>query len=154
MSQTDVPNTEDPASKTDVPTAPEPQSGTDAAAQGESASQTDLVEVEESSAETDVRDSGAVQPQSFALEANYPNPFNAATTISFTLANPGQTALYIYDIQGRLVRQLLGRFLPAGTHQISWNGKSTTGIDLASGTYLYQLETTDRRESRKMLLLR
>ena len=93
------------------------------------------------------------RPGRFALGANYPNPFNARTTIHFRLPGEKQVSLRIYDINGRYVRELLGTSLPAGEHTLSWDGTDRTGKSLASGVYLYRLEAAGEVLTRKMLLL-
>ena len=70
-----------------------------------------------------------------ALQA-HPNPFNPQTSLFFTLQSRGMTALEIYDLQGRLVRHIDGGFLPAGRHEISWDGRGDANRALASGEYI------------------
>ena len=101
-----------------------------------------------------VEEDGEDLPGSFALEENYPNPFNASTTIRFALADEGPVFLRIYDIHGRQIRQLLGTSMPAGIHVANWGGEDRAGRNLASGVYLFQLEAAGRVLTRKMLLLR
>ncbi len=88
-------------------------------------------------------------PQSFTLEQNYPNPFNPTTRIRFTLDEPGMTKLYVFDIAGRKIRAIVDATLAAGTHEVEFN---STG--LASGTYLYRLQTPSGSLTRRMTLLR
>lgn len=111
-----------------------------------------MPEVEEE-APTDVREISTVLPESFALEANYPNPFNAATTINFSLPTAGTASLRLYNSGGLEVRELLGRFLPAGQYSVSWDGRNEAGKTLASGVYFYRLEVAGQTQIRKMLLL-
>ena len=53
---------------------------------------------------------------------NYPNPFNPLTKIEFTLEQAGPVRVSVFDVQGRLVRSLVERNLPAGTHGVVWDG--------------------------------
>ncbi|MDZ7400767.1 MAG: serine hydrolase [candidate division KSB1 bacterium] len=85
----------------------------------------------------------------FQLEQNSPNPFNSATRIRFYLPNSSVVALNVYDVTGRLVAQLLDRFLPAGSHEISFDG-----AQLCSGVYFYQLRAGHFSAARKLILLR
>lgn len=62
-------------------------------------------------------DNDLVIPSEFSVSA-YPNPFNAQTTISFTLAQPGQVKLAVYDIAGRLVETIAEREFPAGNNRL------------------------------------
>jgi len=91
----------------------------------------------------------ASTPDAFRLRQNIPNPFNPATEIRFSLQQPGQTRLSIYDSRGALLQQLLNADLPAGDHSVRFNAGS-----LPSGVYLYRLERSGFSESRKMLLLK
>ena len=89
-----------------------------------------------------------------ALHTNVPNPFNPMTQISFELERATSAQLAIYDLRGRLVRQLLNGTLPAGAHSVTWDGKDATGHAVSSGTYLYRLRTKDMKLEQKMLLVR
>ncbi len=72
-----------------------------------------------------------------------PNPFNPLTTIAFTLSRPGHVSLQIFDCQGRLVHTLLDGDRAAGTQRIVWRGHDDQGNQVASGTYLYRLQTEE-----------
>ncbi len=88
------------------------------------------------------------------LHQNYPNPFNPETTISFFLPLASTVFLRIYDVNGRLVKKLANEYLPAGDHQLRWDGRDQQGNALASGVYLYQLQTGGFVQSKKMLLIK
>jgi hypothetical protein len=83
-----------------------------------------------------------------------PNPFNPAPTIAFELAVPGNASISIYDVSGRLVRSLVDENLPAGMHEVIWNGRDGNGAMAASGVYFYRLNTGEIVQTRKMVLLR
>ena len=87
------------------------------------------------------------QPATFELSQNFPNPFNPQTTIRFTLPTAGPTALHIYDAAGQHLSSLVDGFLPAGTHQVRFDGDA-----LASGLYFYRLQSGELTETRKMVL--
>lgn len=95
-----------------------------------------------------------VLPQRFALNQNFPNPFNPSTSIQFALPVGGRTSLKIYDLAGRLVKQLVSEDLAAGTHSVRWDGRDDHGRTVASGTYLYRLQSNDNQDTRRMLLLK
>jgi hypothetical protein len=95
-----------------------------------------------------------VVPLSLILGQNLPNPFNPATTIRFGLPAGGHAQLGIYDVQGRLVRRLVDRMVPAGFHAVRWDGRDERGVRVASGVYLYRLEAGAASRTRKMTLLR
>lgn len=73
-------------------------------------------------------------PAAFVLHRNFPNPFNAATTISFDLPQISHARLTICDVSGRLITTLLDANLPAGHHQQVFNASS-----LPSGIYFCRL---------------
>jgi hypothetical protein len=83
-----------------------------------------------------------------------PNPFNPATTIAFELASPGEVSITVYDVSGRMIRSLVDAYLPAGMHEVTWNGQDGSGTAVASGVYFYRLVAGEIMETRKMVLLR
>jgi hypothetical protein len=89
-----------------------------------------------------------------SLAQNYPNPFNPTTTIEFSLEKKGAARLEIYNVAGQLVRTLVDGVKDAGPHRIVWDGRNNEGIKVASGIYLYRIETVDFAATRKMALLR
>ncbi len=89
-------------------------------------------------------------PAAFELFANYPNPFNPVTRITYRLASARKVRLSIYDVSGRLVRTLVDDRQGAGRHTVDFNANG-----LASGLYFYKLETgAGVSVTRKMILLR
>lgn len=90
----------------------------------------------------------------FGLEPNVPNPFNPSTTIRFSLARQAHVVVKIHDVSGALVRTLLSGVQPAGRREIVWDGRDELGAPVASGTYIYTLETPEQRGSQKMTLVR
>jgi hypothetical protein len=104
--------------------------------------------------EIDYVDGEISAPQKFNLYQNYPNPFNPNTTIKFGLPQKTDVVLSIYDVTGRLVRTLINRELPAGRYKFVWDGKDEGGSDVRSGVYLYQLETSNFRETKQMTVIR
>jgi hypothetical protein len=88
------------------------------------------------------------------LNGNWPNPFNPATTVGFDLGSAGQARFTIYDVTGRRVRTLLKRGLPAGKHEIRWDGRSDTGHAVASGLYVVEMVAGGYRARHKMILAR
>ncbi|MFQ5584263.1 MAG: T9SS type A sorting domain-containing protein [Calditrichia bacterium] len=92
-------------------------------------------------------------PAEFALSQNYPNPFNPATTITISLPEDRKVQLHIYDITGRQLRTLLEQPLPAGVHQLVWNGRNDKGGLVSSGVYVYRIIAGDFVQSRKMVLM-
>ncbi|MBN1478870.1 T9SS C-terminal target domain-containing protein [candidate division KSB1 bacterium] len=93
-------------------------------------------------------------PQQFTLAANYPNPFNPSTTMSFEIPNTTLVTLKIINTQGQVIRTLLSEEKAAGSHTLIWDGRDNFGQNAASGLYLYQMTAGDLSQTRKMLLVR
>lgn len=96
--------------------------------------------------------SETTMPLPFSLSQNYPNPFNPATVISFTV--PGvrtlrDVSLRVYNVLGQEVATLVAGKVEAGHHQVQWRADG-----LPSGIYLYRLETGQRMETKKLVLVR
>ncbi|MEZ4396910.1 MAG: FlgD immunoglobulin-like domain containing protein [Candidatus Krumholzibacteriia bacterium] len=98
-------------------------------------------------------DSGA-PGYAFQLAQNYPNPFNPTTHIRFTLDEPAEVELTVFDVTGRRVDTLAHGMLLGGTRELRWDGTDERGTPVAGGVYLYRLTVAGRSETRKMLLLR
>ncbi len=90
-------------------------------------------------------------PATCFLNPNYPNPFNPSTTISFGLTNEGDVQLTIFNIQGKVVRQLVNEKRSAGTYYVTWNGKDEKGTPVTTGLYFYRLKTPFFSKVKKML---
>ena len=88
-------------------------------------------------------------PRAFQLNQNYPNPFNPTTTISFKLNKPMEISLKVYDVRGRLVKELMDGHLNAGQHQVVFDGSN-----LSSGVYYYRLQTPKQSVAKEMILVK
>jgi len=93
-------------------------------------------------------------PEQLSLGQNWPNPFNPETNISFSLRQPSQVRLEIFDILGRSVITLLNEKLNAGSYNAVWKGIDRAGSPVASGIYFYRLVTEQGTRQEKMTLLR
>ena len=95
-------------------------------------------------------------PQTFVLDQNYPNPFNSSTVIRFALPFSTDVELSVYNLTGQQVATLADGTRQAGVYTIRWDGRDDHGLELASGVYLYRLQTSDGTQvkTRKLLLLR
>ena len=101
----------------------------------------------------------ALTPETTALLANYPNPFNPETWIPYQLAKPAEVTVTIYASDGNVVRTLALGHQPAGmyksrSHAAYWDGKNETGESVASGLYFYTLTAGDFSATRRMLILK
>ena len=101
-----------------------------------------------------IEDAGGALPQAFALEQNFPNPFNPSTTIRFTMPASESVSLEIYNTAGQLVNTLVRGTLPAGNHSMTWHARDLSGNRVGSGIYLYKLTAGQFVEVRKMLLIK
>jgi hypothetical protein len=88
-------------------------------------------------------------PEQLLSSSVYPNPFNSSVTISFTLSNPGNVNLYIYDILGRKIANPINEYLPSGKYNYVF-----TATRLASGVYLYRVSSGQYVSTGRMTLLR
>ena len=94
-------------------------------------------------------------PLTYRLDQNFPNPFNPATTIKYTLPVAEKVDLIVYDILGKVVKNLLsGSFHEAGYHSVTWDGTNNQHVLVASGIYFLTLRTAAYHHSVKMLLQR
>ena len=102
----------------------------------------------------DDEDGAAETPSVFTLSQNRPNPFNPSTAIPFALGEDGRVRLTVYDLLGREVAVLADGYMPAGVHELTWDGRTGNGVQCASGVYIYRLVTPLGSESRRMTLVR
>ena len=96
----------------------------------------------------------ATVPEEAGLEQNFPNPFNAQTTIVYQVGETGLVELALYDGVGQKVRTLVQAEQASGSYAVRWDGRTENGSLAASGTYLYRLRIGDHSEVRKLVLVR
>lgn len=102
---------------------------------------------------TSVEEQKGQKPMDFGL-ANYPNPFNAATTISYFLPQGSPVRLEVFNMLGQPVRTLAEGEQTAGSHSVTWDGTDDKGKTLASGVYFYRLQSKGYSEVNRMLFLK
>ncbi len=105
------------------------------------------------------RTTGVVDPPPlpsypFRLYQNYPNPFNPDTRIEYSVGAKGPVTIRIYDVAGRLVRELLSAVQGPGRYTVTWNGVNDAGRAVDSGIYFCRMWSGDFADSRKLILLR
>jgi predicted CXXCH cytochrome family protein len=103
---------------------------------------------------TDVQLANNEIPTEFALNQNFPNPFNPSTTITFSVPAKQAVRLDVFDIVGRLVKTIVDKELDAGNYRLIWDGKGRTGESVASGVYLYRLQAGAYSAMKKMIMLK
>lgn len=86
------------------------------------------------------------------MMAIYPNPFNACTTISFTLKEPSSAVVSIYNIKGELIKKLTDHDYKSGLHNVYWDGTDKNNRPVSSGIYLCSIRTETQTKSKKLLL--
>ena len=95
------------------------------------------------------------RPAAFALASNYPNPFNPATTIKYSLPQAADVELMVYNVLGQPVRTLVAEHQSAGRYVVEWDATNDNGHSLSSGMYFYRLAAGGEfLETKKMLLLK
>ncbi|MFB3907232.1 MAG: FlgD immunoglobulin-like domain containing protein [Candidatus Eisenbacteria bacterium] len=101
-------------------------------------------------------DPGTGAPPSAVFRAypGSPNPFRATATLSFDLPSPQPVRLAIYDVSGRLCRTLNDGALPAGHHDLAWDGRDAAGQTVATGIYFVTLETPAGSHREKLVKVR
>ncbi|MDK9699602.1 MAG: T9SS type A sorting domain-containing protein [bacterium] len=93
-------------------------------------------------------------PQMVDIGNNYPNPFNPTTTISYSMPKRGNVEVNVFDLQGRLVRNLLQAEQMPGEHQVMWDSRNDVGAPVSSGTYFYQVRVDGVSGTKQMILLK
>lgn len=106
----------------------------------------DSVQVEKVDA---VSNEAIEQPLAFELYQNYPNPFNPTTSITYTLPQSADVRLDVFNVLGQRVMTLVNERQTSGLKQVSFDASN-----LASGVYLYRIQTANFVKSRRMTLIK
>ncbi len=99
-------------------------------------------------------------PTESHLEPNYPNPFNPTTNIPFSLNGATRVEISVFNVLGQKVATVVNGWYTAGQHRVVWDSKDELGRSVASGLYLYRMETTPADgssglvQTRKLVLMR
>ncbi len=88
------------------------------------------------------------------LAPPYPNPFNPQVSIKFTLGTTQRVVVQVYDVKGRLVREVWDRQTSAGPHVVAWDGTDVAGQRQASGVYLVRLVSSELSTVRRVMLIK
>lgn len=102
---------------------------------------------EEAAQKSSSKPSGLVR--SYNLSANYPNPFNPQTTITYDIPKDGHVKLVVYNVEGRAVATLVNGFKPKGRYLVVFDG-----THLSSGIYFYRLNAGSFTDTKRMLLVK
>lgn len=98
---------------------------------------------------TYVDDNNPAIPDKFAINSIYPNPFNAATTIKYNLAEAGNVNLEAYNILGQKAAAIFNGYQNAGSYTMQWDA-----TEMSSGIYFVRLTNGDLSVERKVVLLK
>ena len=93
-------------------------------------------------------------PEKFSLMQNYPNPFNPKTTIRFSLPIDSDVELMIYDVNGKVVKEIINHNMETGSYKIVWDGTNKGGAIVGSGVYFYRIKAGNFIASQKMIFLK
>jgi hypothetical protein len=104
---------------------------------------------------TNIVSTGRVDaPSSFALEQNFPNPFNPTTNISYNVAKAGQVNVMVYDLLGNLVKTLVNDVQEPGQYKVIWDATNDMGTVVPTGNYILKMVAGDFSQTRKMTLVK
>lgn len=95
-----------------------------------------------------------VLPQNFALQQNFPNPFNPTTEIRYELPQPEYVKIDLFDIRGRWVTTLVDMQMSAGSYKVIWDATDSAGLRMPTGLYFYKMTAGSFIETRRMVLLK
>ena len=88
-------------------------------------------------------------PNDYSLSQNYPNPFNPVTNISYSIPKTGNVKLVVFDVLGREVATLVNEVKTPGSYSVYFDA-----TNLASGVYMYRIESGDYAATKKMMLVK
>ncbi|MCZ6766132.1 MAG: T9SS type A sorting domain-containing protein, partial [bacterium] len=90
------------------------------------------------------------------LAQNYPNPFNPTTAIRYSVAEPGQVTVVVFNVAGQRVRTLVDGFHAPQSQPfvVRWDGTNQSGDPVSSGVYYYRLSAPHYSATRKMVLIK
>ena len=92
---------------------------------------------------------GTTVPETYSLSQNYPNPFNPTTKINFAIPKQGFVNLKVYDILGRVVKNLISEVKAAGYYSVDFNAS-----ELSSGVYFYKVDVNGFTDVKRMVLVK
>lgn len=96
-----------------------------------------------------ITQTNSIVPEKYRLYQNYPNPFNPTTKIKFDIQKAGAVKLSVYNSLGKLVKNIVNQYAPAGSFEVIFDGK-----DLSSGIYYYKMEVDGFVITKKMMMVK
>jgi hypothetical protein len=117
--------------------------------QNDASPQKEIVNINKADQVTSISNISATIPDAFSLSQNYPNPFNPATKIKFTIPKESKVRLYVYDVLGKTVADVVNENLIAGVYEIQFDASM-----LSTGIYFYKLEADGFTDVKKMMVIK
>jgi thiol-disulfide isomerase/thioredoxin len=111
--------------------------------------QSEYISYNDLSMTTDIKSRGLEIPGEYSLEQNYPNPFNPSTIINYSISEPEQVVLKVFNILGKEIKTLVNENQFPGKYEITFNAENLSG-----GIYIYKLQAGDYIQTRKMIFLK
>jgi hypothetical protein len=99
-------------------------------------------------------DAEAAGGSALALGSCFPNPTRQATMVAFNLRGTGPVRVAIFDVAGRVIRDLMNHPLGPGDHVVSWDGRDESGHEVSTGLYFAEVQARGARQSMKILMVR
>ncbi|HJL75535.1 MAG TPA: T9SS type A sorting domain-containing protein, partial [Candidatus Marinimicrobia bacterium] len=96
----------------------------------------------------------AVMPENIEISAIYPNPFNPTTRIEYKLPISENVQISVFNVNGKMVKQLAKGYQNNGLHSIRWNAKNDLGQPVPSGVYFITIQSEHNLISQKLLLIK
>ena len=96
----------------------------------------------------------SIMPNKSSLMTSYPNPFNGIVNIPFILSSKMNSSIIIYNVLGRVIREISLEQFDLGKHSIIWNGKDHFGHDVSTGIYFIQLKNSTPENIQKLIYLK
>jgi len=88
-------------------------------------------------------------PQVLTISPAYPNPFNPVTKFTFGLPNDGNVEVNVFDVNGKLISNLVNNYMNAGSYEVEWNG-----LNQPSGMYLIKVQYNSEIRTEKIMLVK
>jgi len=89
------------------------------------------------------------QPMTYGISDAYPNPFNPVTSFEYMMPEDGMVKVAVYDVNGRMVAELVNGYMSAGSHPVTWNAN-----DLSSGVYMINMIAGDYSTIQKVMFIK
>jgi hypothetical protein len=93
-------------------------------------------------------------PGTFAVDQNFPNPFNPETTIKFAIPENANVTIEIFDILGKRINTIVNEFKTAASYQVKWNGTDASCKKVTSGIYIYRVQAGKFTATKKMVMVK